>query len=117
MLRSSPCSRSVRLSSYGCIGCCDRYDITASASRLPTLRFLAISPSSPWGVPPGGGTPVVMGDQVVRAGSSTVGKPPSACARRTVTASGGARRVVHGGKPALRVRPPQVGQVLAGEHG
>src|SRR6516225_6018005 len=82
MLRSSPCSRSVRLSSYGCMGCCDRYDITASASRLPTLRFLAISPSSPWGVPPGGGTPVVMGDQAVRAGSSTVGNP------------------------ALRVRPP-----------
>src|SRR5215471_20544737 len=47
------------------MGCCDRYDITASASRLPTLRFLAISPIHPNGGAAAGGTPILLGDQEV----------------------------------------------------
>src|SRR5262245_5819047 len=41
-LRTSSLSRSVRLSSYGCMGRCVRYDSTASASRLLTFRLVAI---------------------------------------------------------------------------
>src|SRR5215472_12585023 len=86
------------------MGCCDRYDITASASRLPTLRLLAISPS------------------VTGVCRSTV---TGVCRRWRHTPlcwlscvlSGGTGRVVHGREPALGVRPPQVGKVLAGEHG
>src|SRR5215471_157858 len=75
------------------MGCCDRYDSTASASRLPTLRFLAMSPSVPMGCATHGGTPHCRG------------------------LSGGAGRVVYGREPALGVRAPQVGEVLTGEHG
>src|SRR5262245_8345813 len=45
MLRASSCSRRVRPSSYGCMGCRDRYVSTASASRLLTLRCRAMCSS------------------------------------------------------------------------
>src|SRR5690242_2810640 len=38
MLRPSSFSRSVRASSYGCMGCRERYDSTARARRLRTRR-------------------------------------------------------------------------------
>src|SRR5215469_10942522 len=73
------------------MGCWDRYDITASASKLPTLRLVAMC-VPPIGVCRRGGTP------------------------RCDRWSGGAGRVVHGREAALGVRTAQVGQVLAGEH-
>src|SRR5580704_6171753 len=78
------------------MGCCERYDITASASRLPTLRLLAISPS-------------VTG--VCRRWRHT-----PLCWLSCAVLSGGAGRVVHGRESAIGVRTPQVGKVLAGEH-
>src|SRR6185312_357616 len=87
------------------MGCCDRYDITASASRLPTLCLLAISPS------------VTGACRSSFMGCAAGGRHTPLCSLSCAVLSGGAGRVVHGREPALGVRPPQVGKVLTGEHG